>query len=196
MAASARFDSSFPVATGEQLYRQLNSHGCPTRCHDPVRCGRAAYGAERFELVAGLSNESVVRYRQRRLVAEADSFSSGARPLPRLLGPQERALCDVVFVDGAKHLEGRLADLYAFKTLSSPNAILFYDEATTLRCVKGLAPESSCPGHFGASMAYNRVAREGLVKVQACEWAPREQGAAGRRRGGPAPDGSCVAQYL
>eukprot|EP00966_Prymnesium_polylepis_P298182 6890258-Prymnesium_polylepis.2 len=76
-----------------------------------------------------------------------------------------RGLSHAVCAARCHRAQGRLADLYAFREVSSARAILFYDEATTLRCVKGLAPESSCRGNFGASMAYNRVAREGLVKV-------------------------------
>eukprot|EP00966_Prymnesium_polylepis_P298181 6890258-Prymnesium_polylepis.1 len=62
---------------------------------------RAAYGSDRFELVPGLSNESVTRYGRRRL---APARATEGR-LPRPLAADEREPCDVVFVDGAKHME-------------------------------------------------------------------------------------------
>ena len=69
---------------------------------------------------------------------------------------------------------------------------LFYDEATTMECVTGQANEKHCGGHFGASMAYNRAAREGLVKVGACAWSKNDQ----KQSNSGNRDGSCIAEFL
>ena len=58
-------------------------------------------------------------------------------------------------------------------------------------CVNGsVAPHSRlCGGFEGAARAYNRAAREGLVRVVDCAWA--RGGDTGYRTTG---DGSCVAE--
>lgn len=155
------------------------------------------YGRERFELVLGLSNNTIHAY---------------AREHPGLR-------CDVVMVDGSKFPEPRYLDLQSFRALSrcqavalapspkrehsppspptarlrSPGAVLFYDEASSLACVNGSVPPYSrmCGGFEGAARAYNRAAREGLVRVVDCAWAGADD--VGYRRTG---DGSCVAEYL
>ena len=45
--------------------------------------------------------------------------------------------------------------------------------------------DPACVGMEGASRAYNRAARRGLVRPTECEWAPL------RPR-----DGSCIAHFL
>ena len=96
--------------------------------------------------------------------------------------------CDVVFVDGAKFTEQRLIDLHRFRQLSHRGGILFYDEAMSLPCVNGTIDESHplCRGEDGASRAYNRAVKSGLVKVVDCRWAFLKRPS----------DGSCVAEYL
>ncbi len=153
-----------------------------------------AYG-DRFQLVEGLSNETVPRW------------ASG-----------DRVRCDALFVDGAKHLEPRLEDLRNFRSITpavrtyidasglvvwwcdsclssaarAQGAPVFYDEATTLACVRGEAPEKSCQGHFGATMAYNRASREGWLRVVDCRWSSMDQAKHARSY---ERDGSCVAEY-
>ena len=153
-----------------------------------------AYG-DRFQLVEGLSNETVPRW------------ASG-----------DRVRCDALFVDGAKHLEPRLEDLRNFRSITpavrtyidarglvlwwcdsclstaarAQGAPVFYDEATTLACVRGEAPEKSCHGHFGATMAYNRASREGWLRVVDCRWSSMDQAKHARSY---ERDGSCVAEY-
>lgn len=72
-------------------------------------------------------------------------------------------------------------------------APVFYDEATTLACVRGEVPEKSCHGHFGAAMAYNRASREGWLRAVDCRWSPMDQAKHGARS--YERDGSCVAEY-
>lgn len=67
---------------------------------------------------------------------------------------QQQALTPCTPFRQAKHLEPRLEDLRNFRRLSSQGAPVFYDEATTLDCVRGSVPEEACPGHFGATQAY------------------------------------------
>ena len=136
---------------------------------------KSAFG-ERFEAVWGLSNNTVPSY---------------AREHPS-------HVCDVLFVDGAKFAEQRWLDLQNFRRLTRPGAVLFYDEATTLECVKGEVSENSplCHGLDGASKAYNRAAKQGLVKVVDCRWAVRGVPGGGLNKKGVVGDGSCVAEYL
>ena len=133
---------------------------------------RAAYGAERFELELGLSNNTVPLY---------------ARRHPRLQ-------CDVVMVDGSKFTEPRWQDLLTFRKLGGPGAVLFYDEAVTMACVNGSVPEfhHKCRGLEGAAVAYNRAVRRKLVRLVDCKWAREAQGEGYAWNG----DGSCVAEYL
>jgi predicted O-methyltransferase YrrM len=137
----------------------------------------AAYG-NRFEFVIGLSNNTVHQYR-----ADHPALS-----------------CDVLFVDGSKFPEQRLLDLHNFRRLAKSGSVLFYDEASSLPCVMGEVPETSrlCSGNEGAAIAYNRAAREGLVKVTECRWAITEDGKirGGIPKKGHIGDGSCVAEYL
>ena len=133
-----------------------------------------AFG-ERFEAVFGLSNNTVPTY---------------AREHPSLD-------CDVLFVDGAKFGEQRWLDLQNFRQLTRPGAVLFYDEASTLECVRGEVSEDSplCQGNDGAAKAYNRAAQRGLVKVIDCRWAIHGVPGGGYLKKGVRGDGSCVAEY-
>ena len=96
--------------------------------------------------------------------------------------------CDVVFVDGAKFTEQRLLDLQRFRSWSHHGGVLFYDEATSIECVNGTVGERHklCQGNDGASKAYNRAVKTGLVKVVDCRWPDNFRPS----------DGSCVAEYL
>ena len=134
----------------------------------------AAYG-DRFEFVVGLSNNTVRAYAQKH---------------PDLQ-------CDVLFIDGAKFPDQRFVDLHTFRKLARSQAVLFYDEAASLPCVRGQVPEKSslCSSPDGASKAYNRAAKQGLTKVIDCRWAVR--GKAGYpKEGKSGGDGSCVAEYV
>ena len=158
----------------------------------------ASYGP-RFELVVGLSNNTVHSYGKEH--------------------PELR--CDVVFVDGSKYPDPRLQDLYNFRTLSRSGTVLFYDEAATMPCVKASVPSNSplCGksdhGMGRAARAYNIAARQELVRVVDCEW-PRPMcsrgmvNVEGEKPGTTAwtdckggivgytrvEDGSCVAEYV
>ena len=89
--------------------------------------------------------------------------------------------CDVVFIDGAKTTEGRLADLRNFRLSSRPNALLFLDEATSQRCANGSATWDECTrdqwmqrnghGYAAAVKAYNEFSRNGEMRVLQCTWA-------------------------
>eukprot|EP00966_Prymnesium_polylepis_P241479 5584660-Prymnesium_polylepis.1 len=63
-----------------------------------------------------------------------------------------------------------------------------------MRCVNGSVDERHplCRGHEGASKAYNRAARHGIVKVVDCSWGSGEAHGTGDWRIG---DGACVAEY-
>ena len=120
---------------------------------------QAAYG-DRFSLVLG---DSAVEVPKRRKAQAGDEA------------------CDVVFIDGAKTTEGRLADLRNFRLSSRPNALLFLDEATSQRCVNGSATWDECTGakwvqrnghgYAAAVKAYNEFARSGEMRVLQCTWA-------------------------
>jgi len=154
---------------------------------------------QRFKLVVGLSNETVPNWERQHPRKRCDAmFIDGVRPIHPLVpaAPPPSPLLEparsFVFVHfqqqaptpctpfrQAKHLEPRLEDLRNFRRLSSQGAPVFYDEATTLHCVRGSVPEETCPGHFGATQAYNRMAREGALKVVDCpgsQEAPRASG--------------------
>ena len=74
---------------------------------------KRAYG-NRFEVVWGSSSETVPAH-----------------------APRLRRTCDVVFLDGGKSEELRLADLKNFQNWSTKGALLLFDEVTTMACVKG-----------------------------------------------------------
>lgn len=99
--------------------------------------------------------------------------------------------CDVTFLDGGKSEEMRLADLRNFATLSRPGALLLFDEATTQACVRGQGDKVGSCGKKqlawgGASYAYHRASREGLISVGKCNWPKALVG----------KDGVCTARYL
>ena len=55
-----------------------------------------------------------------------------------------------------------------------------------MACVNGSVSEShpSCQGMEGASMAYNRAVKRGMVKLIECKWPESSE------------DGACIAEYL
>lgn len=107
--------------------------------------------------------------------------------------------CDVLFVDGAKYSEQRWLDLQNFRKLAYPGALLFYDEAASLECVRGEVDEASaaCESPEWASKAYNRAAKQGLVKVIDCIWPIKNGNKYGGlpKKGTSGHDGSCLAEY-
>lgn len=95
------------------------THSFPWQMHDNAwslpqsALMERAYG-DRFQLVEGLSNETVPRW------------ASG-----------DRVRCDALFVDGAKHLEPRLEDLRNFRSITpavrtyiDAHVVLLYGRAT------------------------------------------------------------------
>jgi len=82
--------------------------------------------------------------------------------------------CDVVFVDGAKGEAPRREDIFLFREISKPGAMLFGDEATTDICMSGnvnrthkgcTACGTICDG---THMAYNDLVRSGVLRHEAC----------------------------
>ena len=79
--------------------------------------------------------------------------------------------CDVVFVDGAKGIEGRTNDLHLFREASKPGALVFGDEANTPECMSGQVDRShpKCAmGEWQTEWAYNDLVRSGFLKYEAC----------------------------
>ena len=127
---------------------------------------KRAYG-NRFEVVWGSSSETVPAH-----------------------APRLRRTCDVVFLDGGKAEELRLADLKNFQNWSTKGALLLFDEATTMACVKGYGNRVASCGSFkqawdGTAYAYHSAARAGLIYVSSCSWPARLEG----------KDGVCAARY-
>ena len=127
---------------------------------------KRAYG-NRFEVVWGSSLETVPAHALRL-----------------------RKTCDVVFLDGGKSEELRLADLRNFQNVSTLGALLLFDEATTLACVQGYGNRVASCGSLkqtwgGTAYAYHNAARAGLIHVSSCSWPAGLEG----------KDGVCAARY-
>ena len=138
---------------------------------------RAAYGAERFSAVFGPSNETVPE--------RAAAVRRGRRGAP----------CDAALVDGDKSRAGRLADLRNVRELSAPNAMLFFDEATSFRCVASADEcEAACEADRrlksdlwgGATLSYCDAAKLRLLSMERCAWPPGMQDM----------DGVCLGRYV
>jgi len=129
-----------------------------------------AYGADRFEIVWGSSLETAPAY---------DNPS------------KLRGRCSMAFLDGGKTKELRIADLRNFERLSAPGALLLFDEATSLDCVRGLGMREEVCGTKkaawgGTTYAYHTASRDGLIEVSQCSWPPALVG----------KDGVCAAKYV
>ena len=127
-----------------------------------------AYGAARFQAVFGSSDATVPPYASR---------------LP--------SKCDVSFSDGGKTETMRSADLRNMRKLSQPNALLLFDEVSTLACVRGEGErERSCgdlaTSWYGTSYAYYTASREGWLNIESCAWPP----------GLEDRDGICSGRYV
>ena len=105
--------------------------------------------------------------------------------------------CDAVFVDGGKTTAIRYADYVNLRNMSSPHALVFFDEATAMGCVNGsYASMSDCAftpagkkihdrSTVHSAMGTWRASKEGVIRVRACEWAPGYEGL----------DGVCIARF-
>ena len=78
--------------------------------------------------------------------------------------------CDVRFIDGAKGMAPRTADVEMFKKLAAPHAMLFGDEANTVACMSGEVDETHelCKMTWDTEWAWNRLVRSGFLKWHAC----------------------------
>ena len=106
--------------------------------------------------------------------------------------------CDAVFVDGGKTTELRYHDYVNLRNMSSPHALVFFDEATALGCVNGsYSSMGDCyytptgkrihdTSTVKSAMGTWRASRAGVIRVRACEWAP----------GYEESDGVCVARFV
>lgn len=92
--------------------------------------------------------------------------------------------CDLAFVDGDKSFDGRLRDLHNLREFRAPCGMrLFFDEVTALRCLNGSVPPADwtarCAGlnhnagFRSAAAVYDKLSREGWIRVMECDW-PRE----------------------
>ena len=133
-----------------------------------------AYGADRFQAVFGSSDETVPSYSSR-LTKKASK-------------------CDVAFSDGGKTESLRLADLRNFRRLARPQALLLFDEITTLACVRGEGEREDHCGHAwqGTTYAYHRASREGWLRIDRCAWPRGLEGAlhASAHHGASLPTGA------
>ena len=127
-----------------------------------------AYGAARFQAVFGSSDETVPSYSSRL--------------------PKKASKCDVAFSDGGKTESLRLADLRNFRQLARPQALLLFDEITSLACVRGEGEREDSCGHAwqGTTYAYHRASREGWLRIDRCAWPP----------GLEDDDGICAGRYV
>ena len=133
-----------------------------------------AYGAARFQAVFGSSDETVPSYSSRL--------------------PKKASKCDVAFSDGGKTESLRLADLRNFRQLARPQALLLFDEITSLACVRGEGEREDSCGHAwqGTTYAYHRASREGWLRIDRCAWPPGLEGVlhASAHHGAPLPTGA------
>ena len=123
-----------------------------------------AYGVARFKAVFGSSEETVPAYARTRMPAK----------------------CDVAFIDGGKTEQLRMADLQNIRQVARPQALLLFDEVTTLACMRGEGERNSC-GHAwgGATYAYHTASRERWLRIHSCTWPP----------GLEKDDGICAGHY-
>lgn len=138
---------------------------------------REMYGADRFQLVVGSSLHTVPQYHRE----------------------HPGTACDVVLIDGAKNFAQRLMDIVNVRHVSSPGAVLLFDEVCSVPCTKGTAPScsikqsrqaQSCYERWdGTSKAYGTASELELVNVSDCKFPPGF-GPNDRR-----PDGVCSASF-
>lgn len=89
----------------------------------------------------------------------------------REFAKNESNKCDVIFVDGAKGIDGRKNDLLLFREASKPGALVFGDEANTPECMSGEVDRShpKCAMvNFNTEWAYNDLVRSGFLKYEGC----------------------------
>lgn len=85
-------------------------------------------------------------------------------------------MCDVLLIDGSKDPAVREQDLNDFRKVSHVGAKLFLDECNNFPCVSGQVDPTDPSCQVGLytreSEMYNKLSREGLLKVIDCSNSP------------------------
>jgi hypothetical protein len=102
----------------------------------------------------------------------------GATNLRKFARERPGIKCDVLFIDGVKGKYERMRDVYLFRKISSPTALIFGDEANTIECMSGAVPETDplCneplrnghPLFTTTEYAWNALARDGEIYLHGC----------------------------
>ena len=108
--------------------------------------------------------------------------------LPRYFRDNPSFHCDVAFVDGDKSFQGRFADLRNLRmAVGTRGTRLFFDEVTAQQCLNGSVstdpekdPSSTwkqecqdlnrAPGFAEAARVYDKLSREGQIRITECDW--------------------------
>ena len=111
-------------------------------------------------------------------------FGPSQKTFPAYTRAHEGFACDLAFIDGDKSFAGRLQDLQNVRGATGRRGVrLFFDEVTAQRCLNGSLPtdvwEAECPlinrdpGFEEAARLYDKLSREGMIRIIECDWPPR-----------------------